>query len=157
VLSILHLVFGLDLWSYGFVSKLRFSALSCYVSFLRFVLGSLIPCAGTLDFAAASYAGFGQVFSIAPPAILRVHEQRTVVHSPAECFSIRASGPGRHSCCLRAFLLRRPRRRRPHLASNSFFLLLSEFLPAKSSVPCWLCSLVRCPLSRSWCLVWVRF
>jgi hypothetical protein len=61
-MSILPLVFWLDLWSYGFISKLRFSVLSCYLSFLRFVLGSSIPCAGTLDFAAASYAGFGQVF-----------------------------------------------------------------------------------------------
>jgi hypothetical protein len=64
VLSILPLIFGLDLWSYGFISELRFLVLSCYVSFLRFILGSLIPCAGNLDFATASYAGFGQVFSV---------------------------------------------------------------------------------------------
>jgi hypothetical protein len=97
VLSILPLIFGLDLWSYGFISELRFLVLSCYVSFLRFVLGSLIPCAGTLDFATASYTGFIQVFSVAPPAVLRVHEQRTVVRSPAGCFPIRASGMARYS------------------------------------------------------------
>jgi hypothetical protein len=55
-------MFGLDLWSYGLISKLQFLVLSCYVSFLRFILGSLISCAGTLDFAAASYVGFRQVF-----------------------------------------------------------------------------------------------
>jgi hypothetical protein len=32
-----------------------------------------------------------------PPEVLRVHEQRTVVRSPAGCFPIRASGMARYS------------------------------------------------------------
>jgi hypothetical protein len=47
----LSLSFELDLWSYDFVSKLRFSVIPCQSSFLRFGLGPLILCVGAVDFA----------------------------------------------------------------------------------------------------------
>jgi hypothetical protein len=62
------LVFEPYLWSYGFVSKLRFLVLPCQSSFLRFGLGPLIPCVGAVDFALSPNYFLFPVFSVSSGA-----------------------------------------------------------------------------------------
>jgi hypothetical protein len=80
--------------SHAEVFLLNPSAVGFWSLPLAFVLSEVFPSSPRLRTS----------FFVAPLAVLRAHEQGAIVHSPAGCFPIGASGPARYSVARVSFL-----------------------------------------------------